>query len=106
MASEVLMFLFAVYRFQAFTTLTLATFPKQNFEFIYQQLEPESGHCSQIISCALYLINQLTGKHEGFVLFLGRNNRFTPGYQWQQYPINFSQKAEMVLSWESLPYKG
>ena len=41
MASEVLMFLFAVYRFQAFTTLTLATFPKQNFEFIYQQLEPD-----------------------------------------------------------------
>ena len=58
MASEVLMFLFAVYRFQAFTTLTLATFPKQNFEFIYQQLEPE------IISCALYFINQLTGKHK------------------------------------------
>jgi hypothetical protein len=76
MASEVLMFLFAVYRFKP---LTLATFPKQNFEFIYQQLEPESGHCSQIISCVLYFINQLTGKHEGFVLFLGRNNRFTPG---------------------------
>ena len=77
MASEVLMFLFAVYHFQP---LTLATFSKQNFEFIYQQLEPESGHCSQIISCALYFINQLTGKHEGFVLFLGRNNRFTPGH--------------------------
>ena len=72
----------------------------------YRSTGGESGHCSQIISCALYFINQLTGKHEGFVLFLGRNNRFTPGYQWQQYPINFSQKAEMVLSWESLPYKG
>ena len=105
MASEVLMFLFAVYRFQPFTTLTLATFLQQKFEFIYQHLEPESGHCSQIISCALYFINQLTEKHVGFVLFLGKNNRFTPGYQWQ-YPINISQKAEMILSGESLPYKG
>ena len=87
MASEVLMFLFAVYRFQP---LTLATFPKQNFEFIYyQHLEPESGHCSQIISCALYFINQLTGKHEGFVLFLGRNNRFTPGYQSLWLRLNY-----------------
>ena len=56
MASEVLMFLFAVYHFQAFTTLTLATFPKQNFEFIYLQLEPEHSSSQQRLGRGVYVL--------------------------------------------------